>query len=150
MAKPGVIAVVTGELLAQHKLAWMPTLSAATRRPCSPPTRFVSRARRSRRSSPRRSTRPRTRAHSIVVDYELLQAITSPDSRRTRPGASLIRDDKEGQTDNHIYHWESGDKDATEAAFAQGAQGGAASTRSIRAAIPRRSRRAAASPTSTR
>ena len=27
---PGVIAVVTGELLAQHKLAWMPTLSGDT------------------------------------------------------------------------------------------------------------------------
>src|SRR5690348_5646091 len=26
-AVPGVVAVVTGELLAQHKLAWMPTLS---------------------------------------------------------------------------------------------------------------------------
>ena len=30
MAIPGVIAVVTGELLAQHKLAWMPTLSGDT------------------------------------------------------------------------------------------------------------------------
>src|SRR6202049_3662396 len=29
-AKPGVIAVVTGELMAQHKLAWMPTLSGDT------------------------------------------------------------------------------------------------------------------------
>src|SRR5437764_12683791 len=27
---PGVVAVVTGELLAQHKLAWMPTLSGDT------------------------------------------------------------------------------------------------------------------------
>src|ERR1041385_2932630 len=27
---PGVIAVVTGELMAQHKLAWMPTLSYDT------------------------------------------------------------------------------------------------------------------------
>ena len=27
---PGVIAVVTGELLAQHNLAWMPTLSGDT------------------------------------------------------------------------------------------------------------------------
>jgi hypothetical protein len=26
-AEPGVIAVVTGELMAQHKLAWMPTMS---------------------------------------------------------------------------------------------------------------------------
>src|SRR5260370_42714340 len=29
-AAPGVIAVVTGELMAQHNLAWMPTLSGDT------------------------------------------------------------------------------------------------------------------------
>src|SRR5438128_11630352 len=29
-AVPGVVAVVTGELLTQHKLAWMPTLSGDT------------------------------------------------------------------------------------------------------------------------
>src|SRR5467141_515052 len=29
-AVPGVVAVVTGSLLAQHKLAWMPTLSCDT------------------------------------------------------------------------------------------------------------------------
>src|SRR3989442_1241910 len=29
-ALPGVIAVVTGELMAQHNLAWMPTLSGDT------------------------------------------------------------------------------------------------------------------------
>src|SRR5213082_2821060 len=29
-ALPGVVAVVTGELLAEHKLAWMPTLSGDT------------------------------------------------------------------------------------------------------------------------
>src|SRR5256884_8468942 len=29
-AAPGVVAVVTGELLAQHNLAWMPTLSGDT------------------------------------------------------------------------------------------------------------------------
>src|SRR5256885_9699314 len=29
-AVPGVVAVVTGALLAQHKLAWMPTLSGDT------------------------------------------------------------------------------------------------------------------------
>ena len=31
----------------------------------------------------------------------------------------MIRDEKEGQTDNHIYHWESGDKEATDRAFAE-------------------------------
>src|SRR4029077_20409620 len=29
-ALPGVVAVVTGELMAQHNLAWMPTLSSDT------------------------------------------------------------------------------------------------------------------------
>jgi len=29
-ALPGVVAVVTGKLLEQHKLAWMPTLSGDT------------------------------------------------------------------------------------------------------------------------
>src|SRR3979409_1312447 len=29
-AVPGVVAVVTGDLMAQHKLAWMPTLSGDT------------------------------------------------------------------------------------------------------------------------
>src|SRR5256884_2770997 len=29
-AAPGVVAVVTGDLMAQHKLAWMPTLSGDT------------------------------------------------------------------------------------------------------------------------
>jgi carbon-monoxide dehydrogenase large subunit len=33
-------------------------------------------------------------------------------------GAPVIRDDKEGQTNNHIFDWESGDKDATDAVFA--------------------------------
>ena len=31
----------------------------------------------------------------------------------------MIRDDKEGQTYNHIYHWEAGDKEATDRAFAE-------------------------------
>src|SRR5258708_22979573 len=35
------------------------------------------------------------------------------------PGASLTRDGKEGQKDNHIYHWESGDQATTQAAFAK-------------------------------
>ena len=33
--------------------------------------------------------------------------------------APVIRDEKEGQSDNRIYHWESGDGDATERAFAE-------------------------------
>src|SRR5258708_12071770 len=36
-AKPGVIAVVTAELMAQHKLAWMPTLSRHPPAALAPP-----------------------------------------------------------------------------------------------------------------
>ncbi len=52
----------TGETLASLNLAWMPTLSPATRRPCSPPTRSGSRARRWRSSSPRTATPRGTRS----------------------------------------------------------------------------------------
>ena len=31
----------------------------------------------------------------------------------------MIRDDKEGQADNTVYHWEAGDAEATERAFAE-------------------------------
>jgi aerobic carbon-monoxide dehydrogenase large subunit len=47
-ALPGVVAVVTGELMAEHGLAWMPTLSGDTQAVL---------ARRWRRSWPRTSTR---------------------------------------------------------------------------------------------
>jgi len=58
----------------------------------------------------------------VSVDYEPLQAITTP-QQAIEPGAIVIRDEKEGQTDNKIYHWEAGDKDATDAAFARRCQG---------------------------
>ena len=47
-ALPGVVAVVTGELMAQHNLAWMPTLSGDTQAVLVP-TRCATRARRSPR-----------------------------------------------------------------------------------------------------
>jgi carbon-monoxide dehydrogenase large subunit len=33
------------------------------------------------------------------------------------PGAPVLRTDKEGKTDNHIFHWEAGDRKATAAEF---------------------------------
>ena len=54
----------------------------------------------------------------IEVDYEPLPAVTTP-HQALAEGAALIRDEKEGQTDNHVYHWEAGDQGATEKAFAE-------------------------------
>ena len=85
----------------------------------------------------------------IEVDYDPLEPIVTP-QRALEADAPVIRDDKEGQTDNHIYHWEAGDKEATDAAFARRGQGRLAGHVLSRAATRRRSRRAAAWPTWTR
>jgi aerobic carbon-monoxide dehydrogenase large subunit len=119
-SKPGVIAVVTGELMAQHKLAWMPTLSGDTQAVlATDKVRFQGQEVAAVIAETKYQAED-ARDH-IVVDYEILQAITSPEQAK-EPGSALIRDDKEGQKDNHIYHWESGDKAGTQAAFKKAAK----------------------------
>ena len=54
----------------------------------------------------------------IDVDYDVLQAVSTP-QQAMADGAPLIRDDKEGQDSNHNCHWEAGDREATERAFAE-------------------------------
>ena len=116
-AKPGVIAVVTGELMAQHKLAWMPTLSGDTQAVlATDKVRFQGQEVAAVIAETKYQAED---ARDLIeVEYEILQAITSPEQAK-ESGSALIRDDKEGQKDNHIYHWESGDKAGTQAAFAK-------------------------------
>jgi aerobic carbon-monoxide dehydrogenase large subunit len=115
-ASPGVIVVVTGEILAAHNLAWMPTLSGDTQAVLA-----TDKVRFQGQEVACVIAETAYQAHDalelIDVDYEPLQAITSP-QQAMAPGAPLIRDDKEGQADNACYHWESGDASATEQAFA--------------------------------
>src|SRR4029077_10090448 len=92
-AVPGVVAVVTGELLAQHKLAWMPTLSGDTQAVlATDKVRFqgqeiacviATEAYVARDALP-----------LIEVDYEVLPAVVDP-WKALDPGAPLIRDEKE-------------------------------------------------------
>ncbi|REK17273.1 MAG: carbon-monoxide dehydrogenase large subunit, partial [Actinobacteria bacterium] len=49
---------------------------------------------------------------------EDLEPIVNP-QRSLEEDAPIIRDDKEDQSSNLVYEWESGDKEATEAAFAK-------------------------------
>src|SRR6202521_1732751 len=120
-AKPGVIAVVTGELMAQHKLAWMPTLSGDTQAVlATDKVRFQGQEVACVIAETKYIAEDA--AALVSVDYEPLQAVTTP-QQAIAAGAPVIRDEKEGQTDNKIYHWEAGDKDATDAAVARAAQG---------------------------
>ena len=115
-ALPGVIAVVTGELMATHNLAWMPTLSGDTQAVLVTDTvRF-----QGQEVAAVIATDPyiaKDALELIDVDYEPLDPVVTP-QRAMEADAPLIRTDKEGQKDNHIYHWETGDKDATDKAFA--------------------------------
>src|SRR2546425_4400947 len=116
-AMPGVIAVVTGDLMAQHKLAWMPTLSGDTQAVlATDKVRFQGQEVAAGIAESKYQAEDARDA--IVIEYEILPAGTSPDGAKAAR-AALIRDEKEGQKDNHIYHWESGDKAKTQAAFAK-------------------------------
>jgi carbon-monoxide dehydrogenase large subunit len=116
-ALPGVVAVVTGELLAQHNLAWMPTMSGDTQAVLA-----TDKVRMQGQEVACVVAEDVYVAHDalelIEVDYEPLPAVISP-QQALEEGAPIIRDDKEGKTDNRIYHWEAGDKEATDRAFAE-------------------------------
>jgi carbon-monoxide dehydrogenase large subunit len=116
-AVDGVVAVVTGELLASFNLAWMPTLSGDTQAVlATDKVRFQGQEIAAVIATDRYVAEDAARL--IQVEYEDLEPIVNP-QRALEEDAPLIRDDKEDQTSNLCYEWESGDKEATEAAFAQ-------------------------------
>ena len=110
-AVPGVLAVVTGEDLAKANLAWMPTLSGdkqmvlATGKVLfqSQEVAFVIAEDRYAAADA---------AELVEVDYEELPVLVDP-KKSLDPGAPLLREDRE-QKDNHIFHWEVGDKPGTD------------------------------------
>jgi carbon-monoxide dehydrogenase large subunit len=116
----GVVAVVTGELMAEHGLAWMPTLSGDTQAVlATDKVRF-----QGQEVAAVIAEDPYTAKDAlelIEVDYDPLPAVTTPQAA-LEADAPVIRDEKEDQSDNRIYHWESGDADATERAFAEADQ----------------------------
>jgi aerobic carbon-monoxide dehydrogenase large subunit len=112
---PGVVVVVTGEIMAAHKLAWMPTLSGDTQAVlATDKVRFQ--GQEVAAVIAETAYIAKDALELIDVEYEPLGAVTNPE-RAAAEGAPIIRTDKEGQSSNHIYHWESGDADATDKAF---------------------------------
>ena len=119
-ALEGVLAVVTGELLAQYNLAWMPTLSGDSQAVlATDKVRFQGQEVAAVIATDRYIAEDA--AELIQVEYEDLEAIVTP-QRALDEDAPLIRDDKEDQDSNLCYTWESGDKAAVEAAFSDAAK----------------------------
>ncbi|MFF2202300.1 aerobic carbon-monoxide dehydrogenase large subunit [Streptomyces sp. NPDC058145] len=115
-AHPRVRAVITGETLAGLGLAWMPTLSYDTQAVlATDKVRFQGQEIAFVVAEDRYAARDALEL--IDVEYEPLPAVV--DARRALdPDAPVIRDDKEGQTDNHIFDWSAGDKERTDGVFA--------------------------------
>jgi len=113
-ALPGVLAVITGEDLAKAGLAWMPTLFhdkqmvLATGKVLfqSQEVAFVVAEDRYLAADA---------AELIEVDYEELPVLVDP-HHADDPDAPILREDREEKS-NHIFHWEVGDRPATDKAL---------------------------------
>ena len=113
---PKVHAVITGRDLEERGVAWMQTISADTQAVlATDKVRFQGQEVAFVVADDGYSARDALEL--IDVDYEMLPAVVDP-RRALDPDAPLIRDDKPGQTDNHIFDWESGDRSATDRVFA--------------------------------
>jgi aerobic carbon-monoxide dehydrogenase large subunit len=115
-AHPKVRAVITGETLKGLNLAWMPTLSNDVQAVlATDKVRFQGQEVAFVVAEDRYAARDALEL--IDVDYEQLPAIVDA-KQALAPDAPVIRDDVAGRTDNHIFDWEAGDREATDAVFA--------------------------------
>ncbi len=115
-AHPKVHAVITGAVLETLGLAWMPTMSYDTQAVlATDKVRFHGQEVAFVIADDRYSARDALEL--IDVEYEVLEPVI--DAKRSMDAsAPVIRDDKDGKTDNHIFDWEAGDAAATDAVFA--------------------------------
>ena len=117
LAHPKVVAVLTGRDMEARNLAWMPTMSQDTQAVlATDKVRFQGQEVAFVIAEDRYSARDGLGL--IDVEYDLLPAVvnarTALDSDQP-----VIRDDLTGKTDNHVFDWESGDRAATDRAFAR-------------------------------
>ncbi|HEY2289198.1 MAG TPA: aerobic carbon-monoxide dehydrogenase large subunit [Thermoanaerobaculia bacterium] len=117
LAIPGVLAVITGETLKAYKLHWMPTLMSDTQM-VLPVEKVMYQAQEVAAVIATDRYAAAVGVEAVEVDYEPLPVVVDP-FKALEPGAPVLRTDKEGKNDNHIWHWETGDRAATERAFAE-------------------------------
>ena len=113
---PGVLAVITGETLEQYNLHWMPTLMSDTQM-VLPTEKVMYQAQEVAAVVATDRYAAADGVEAVEVDYEPLPVVVDP-FKALEPDAPVLRTDKEGKKDNHIFHWEVGDRDATQSALA--------------------------------
>jgi carbon-monoxide dehydrogenase large subunit len=113
---PGVLAVITGETLAKYNLHWMPTLMSDTQM-VLPTEKVMYQAQEVAGVIATDRYAAADGVDAVDVDYDPLPVVVDP-FKALEPGAPVLRTDKKDKKDNHIFHWEAGNKEATDAAFA--------------------------------
>src|SRR5262249_16824124 len=116
LAVKGVLAVITGKDLEKYNLHWMPTLMSDTQM-VLPVEKVMYQAQEVAAVLATSRYAAADGAAAVEVQYEPLPVVVDP-KKALEPGAPVLRTDKK---DNHIWHWEWGDKGATERAFGEAA-----------------------------
>jgi carbon-monoxide dehydrogenase large subunit len=117
MEIPGVLAVITGEDLKQYNLHWMPTLMSDTQMVLPTDTvMYQAQEVAAVIATDRYIAADAVQALENSIEYESMKPLIDP-HKALDADAPLLRPDKEGRTDNHIWHWQTGDQEATEQAF---------------------------------
>ncbi len=113
---PGVLAVITGQDLAKYNLHWMPTLMSDTQM-VLPVDKVMFQSQEVAAVLATDRYIAADGVEAVEVEYDPLPVVVDP-KKALEPGAPILRTDKKDKKDNHIFHWEVGDKSATEKAFA--------------------------------
>ncbi|MEM7350859.1 MAG: aerobic carbon-monoxide dehydrogenase large subunit [Acidobacteriota bacterium] len=118
LATEGVLAVITGEdLKAAGNLHWMPTLMSDTQM-VLPIEKVVYAAQEVCVVVATSRYIAADAIEKVYVDFEPLDPVVDP--FEAMKDQVIVRDDKEKKT-NHVWHWEAGDKAATDQTFAEAA-----------------------------
>jgi aerobic carbon-monoxide dehydrogenase large subunit len=114
LATPGVLAVITGEDLKKAgNLHWMPTLMSDTQM-VLPIEKVVYYAQEVCVVIATDRYVAADAVEKVQVEYDPLDPVVDPHA--ALDDAIIVREDKEKKT-NHIWHWEAGNKEATDAVF---------------------------------
>ena len=113
LATPGVLAVITGRDLEKYNLHMMPTLMSDTQM-VLPTDRVVYQSQEVAAVIATSRYAAADGVAAVDVDYDPLPPVVDP-YKAIEPGATLVRPDRKDT--NHIWHWEAGNKDATDKVF---------------------------------
>jgi len=115
LASPGVVAVLTGEDLAAHGLAWIPTFHGYDKQMVLAVGKVLYQYQEVAGVIATSREAAFDGAELVDVQYAPLDPVVDP--FEARKDQIILRDDRENKT-NHIYHWEVGKRAETDAALA--------------------------------